>query len=176
MIKDNKKYIHLGSSRKPHGIKGGFRFQLFNTEDSCLAKDTIVLLTPLDSSSSVESSGEFFSISSIAFGNNVITYLKGVSDRNDVEAMIPYDIYIAEDDLPKTGDDEYYMRDLVGCFAFEDGKQVGEVIDFYETPVQTVLIIKTKNNKFEVPMVEQFVFDVDIDNKKIEVKLPDLID
>lgn len=176
MIRDSKKYIHLGSSRKPHGIKGGFRFQLFNTEDSCLSEGVIVLLTPLDDSSSLDPSGEFYPINNISFGNNVITYLKGISDRNEVEAMIPFDIFIAEEDLPATNEDEYYIRDLVGCEVYENENRVGEVIDFYETPVQTVLIIKTNDGKFEVPMVDEFIFDVNIDEKRINAKLPQVID
>lgn len=171
-----EKYIKFGRCSKPHGIKGAFSFHLFNKEDSSLKKGSKLILRPSDSSSSINAEGEEHIIGAIAFGNKVIVSLKNVQDRNQVEAMIPFEIYVNREDFPPLSEDEYYIEDLVGLKVKTDnGADYGVVDSYYDNGAQTVLVIKGANN-IELPLVEQFFPEVNVAENYILINEPEEIE
>lgn len=170
--------IHIGHCTTPHGIKGEFSFVLYNQEDSVLFDGATVSFLPRSASSSVPQDGKEYKIKRISFGNKTIVTLEGVSDRNIVEAMVPFDIYFDRANFPETEDDEYYLNDLLGLevFDFISKKPIGRVMDFYENGAQVVLKIKTEGEILELLFIDQFVPEVDIDNGRIEVIIPVMIE
>jgi len=170
--------IHIGHCTTPHGIKGEFSFVLYNQEDSVLHDGAIVSLLPRSPSSSIPQDGRDFKIKKISFGNKTIVTLDGVNDRNLVEGMVPFDIYFDRANFPETEEDEYYLNDLLGLevFDFITKKSIGRVMDFYENGVQIVLKIKTEKGIIDLLFIEQYVPEVDIDNGRIEVIIPEMIE
>lgn len=170
--------IHIGHCTTPHGIKGEFSFVLYNPEDSVLSVGVKISLMPRSTSSSVPQDGKDFKIQKISIGNKAIVTLEGVNDRNKVEALVPFDIYFDRKNFPLTKEDEYYLNDLLGLevFDFLTKKTIGRVMDFYENGVQVVLRIKTEKEVIELLFIEQFVPDVDIENGRIEVIIPEMIE
>lgn len=170
--------IHIGHCSTPHGIKGEFSFVLYNLENSVLTNGSDILLFPRSSESSIPQDGKEFKIKKISFGNKTIVTLEGVSDRNVVEAMVPFDIYFDRANFPETEEDEYYLNDLLGLevFDFKTKKKLGRVIDFYENGAQIILKITTENGNIEVLFMEQFVPIVDLELGKMEIILPEIIE
>lgn len=170
--------IHIGHCTTPHGIKGEFSFVLYNQDESVLHDGAIVSLTPRSSSSSIPQDGKEYKIKKISFGNKTIVTLDGVNDRNAVEAMVPFDIYFARENFPEIEEDEYYLNDLLGLevFDFVSKKAIGRVIDFYENGVQVVLKIKTEKEILDILFIEQYVPEVDLENGRIEVIVPVMIE
>ena len=171
-----KNKVEIGSCKKPHGIKGEFSFFLYSGSDSVLEKGMSVTLTPLSSASSLKKEGEEFIVERINFGNKVICSLKGVSDRNIVENMIPFSIHLDRDLFPESAEDEYYISDLLGLRALdESGLELGKVRDYYDNNAQMVLVIKGKE-VIEVPFIEQFVHEVDLKKKVVVIRTPVILD
>ncbi len=170
--------VHIGHCTTPHGIRGEFSFVLYNPEDSVLHDGAVVTLTPRAESSSIPQDGKEFTISKIKFGNKTIVTLEGVGDRNVVEAMVPFDIYFSRENFPETDPDEYYLNDLLGLevIDFITKKPVGRVVDFYENGVQVVLKIKTEKEFIELLFIEQYVPVVDLEEGKMEVIVPMIIE
>lgn len=167
------KLIELGTCKKPHGIKGGFSFALYNAEDSVLEKGSEVTLFPLEKTSSVDSKGQKITISSISFGSKVTVYLEGINDRNVVEEMIPFSIWVERASLPILEEDEFYLQDLVGMEVFDhkSGNKMGFVSSHYDNGMQVIIVI-TGNKKIELPLVENFFPVIDTENKRIEINIP----
>jgi len=169
--------IELGSCNRPFGIKGGFHFYLHNSTDSILKNNSVITLRPKNSSSSIDPSGAEFKIKSIQFGNKTMCYLDGITDRNTVEAMIPFEIYYPRSKFPETSEGEFYLSDLVGIEVFNtSGKRVGEVHSSYDNGAQTVLRIKTKSEIFDLPFIDNFFPEVDIESNKIIMNQPEMIE
>jgi 16S rRNA processing protein RimM len=170
--------IHIGHCTTPHGIKGEFSFVLYNDEDSVLENGVKVTLTPRSPASSVPQDGKDFVVKKISFGNKAIATLEGVNDRNTVEAMIPFDIYMDRQTFPETDDDEYYINDLLGLevYHYYTKNFIGRVIDFYENGAQIVLKIKTENEIIEVLFMNQYVPMVDIDQNRLEIIPPIMVE
>ncbi len=124
---------------------------------------------------------EEYSIEGTRYQNEmVILKLKGVSDRNAAEALKERDIYITEADLRELPEDTFYVRDLIGCKALnaETGGEIGEITDVLQNSAQDIYKIKLPNGKEAlIPVVSEFVKEVDIEKKIVKIKLiPGFID
>ena len=173
-MSEKENYIEMGFCTKPHGIKGEFQFHLHNLENSSLKKKSIIRLTPSDSKSSISKDGASFKIKNIQFGNKVICSLEGVDNRNLVEEMIPFTFFISRDQFIETDDDEVFLSDLIGMIVInESNEEIGVVDNYYDNGAQTVLVVKMiKGEKVELPFVEAFFPELDIENKKIMMNDP----
>lgn len=122
-----------------------------------------------------------FEIEKVRYQKNmVILKLRGVDDRNQAEALKDMDVFITEDDLEELPDDTFYVRDLIGCQVVDinDGKKLGVVSDLIQNSAQDIYQIDlAEGGQTLIPAVEQFIKNVDIENKTITVSLiPGLID
>lgn len=79
----------------------------------------------------------------------------------------------------KLDENEFFWFDIVGCEVFENGKLLGIVKEMHRFPLDDYMEITTdesliKENlpkNFLIPFkFENYIIDVDIDNKRIEVK------
>lgn len=166
--------IELGVSGRPHGIKGGFLFKLYNPSESILECGCKVLLRPLSKDSSIAPQGEEYIISSINFGNKTICYLENIKDRNLVEKMLPFSIHYPRDKFPQLEKNQWYLNDLVGLEVYDqDGYKKGVVESCYDNGAQVVLKLKLENEKIELPFVDQFFPHIDVDKNKIVFIRPD---
>ena len=173
-----KDLVELGICTRPHGVKGGFSFTLANQQESILEVGTEIMIFPLNSTSVISPEGAVYVIEEISFGNKVIVYLQGITQREQVEEMLPFAIKIARASLPQLEDGEFYLQDLLGLTVYEhqSGKQLGEVIDFYENGAQTVLVLKIGGKKEDILFIDRFVPVVDLINRRIEINSPRFID
>ena len=169
--------LKIGFCRKVHGLKGGFTFVLENTEDSALKELKNIIIRPINDQSSIKATQLEVKIKSISFGNKVIAYLDGIIDRNEAESLVPFDIYINKSDLPKLESGEYYLSDLIGFSCVNrNGKEVGIIEKYYDNSAQTIVVIRTENGKLiDLPFVDQFFGEIDDEQKKIQVNIPEYI-
>ena len=84
-----------------------------------------------------------------------------------------FQIKIRRDLLPEKNENEFYIKDLLGVSVYENGEKIGEVLDVMETAAHEILIVKDIVSKEEImiPLVEQFVEEIDFKNNKINVVL-----
>lgn len=75
--------------------------------------------------------------------------IKGIDNRNDAEALVGTELYVARDVLPKLEDDEYYFSDLIGlkvCLKTKEN-EIGKVVCFDDFGAGTIMEIKLNNQK-----------------------------
>lgn len=163
-----EKLIKLGFCNKAHGIKGGFLFVLESGNDSVLEDGFEIIIDK-------EGDQHAYKIKNISFGNKIICYLDGVSDRNTVEQMIPFDIYANRIDFPEE-EGEVYLSDLIGFEVVdESGNKVGVVLSFSSNGPQDIIIIQTNKSPLELPFVDQFFPSLDMDKKTITINNPEFL-
>lgn len=114
-----------------------------------------------------------FAVESVRLkGATPIVKLSGVTNRNAAEALRERDVFMAEEDLEELPEGEYYVRDLLGFEVFEEERLVGTLKDILKNGPQDVYAVQTAGGKeILVPGVAEFIKKVDMDAKKIEVKL-----
>lgn len=75
--------------------------------------------------------------------NGLIVRLEGVSSREDAEPMIGCQIAIADGELPKLPDGEYYWAELIGLTVINRaGRRLGIVDHLLETGANDVLVVR----------------------------------
>jgi 16S rRNA processing protein RimM len=171
-------YLHFGTSRKPHGIKGGFELFLLNTEESQLEKGSKVLLIPESSASSLASDGQEFEIEKIVFGHKVMLNLVGVNDRNEAERMLPFQLWYPRSELEPLEEGEYYLTDLHGLNVQDENSLVyGSVESFYFNGAHDVAVIKLlSGGLMDIPFIEPFLLEIDQDQSLITLKKCEMVE
>jgi 16S rRNA processing protein RimM len=105
-----------------HGIKGEVRIQSF-TADPLALIDYSPLETGMAGRTVVLEAAR-------ATATAVIARLRGVTTRNEAEALNGVDLFVPRDRLPSPADeDDFYIADLVGLKArLVDGTELGRIV------------------------------------------------
>ena len=76
-------------------------------------------------------------------------------------------IYVPHD-RSELEEGEYYYEDLIGLICYDsNNEEIGEVIDLQEVPQGLILEIRGKEKTILIPYVDEFIEEIDLDNKKI---------
>ncbi|MBL6986511.1 MAG: ribosome maturation factor RimM [Methylobacter sp.] len=103
-------------------------------------------------------------------GKTIVAQLTDVDDRNQAESLMGWDIFITQDQLPKTAKDEYYWSDLIGLNVETiDGIQLGQVDSLLETGANDVIIVQGERERV-IPFLQgKTVISIDLVVGKIVV-------
>ncbi len=102
-----------------------------------------------------------------------ILKLSGVSDRNSSEALKGVDIYMSEEDLEDLEEGVFYVKDMIGMDVISDkGLILGKLKDIItNTPQKLYVVERTGKKDILIPGVDEFILNIDMHEKKIEVKV-----
>lgn len=115
-------------------------------------------------------------------GAQIVLKIEGIDERNASEAARGCELFMDEADLPELEEGQFYVRDMVGSdVVLEDGMLIGTLKDVLTNTAQDVYVVKRSDgpgvekskNDLLIPGVPQFILEVDIDEKKIVVRLPE---
>ena len=71
-------------------------------------------------------------------------------------------------------ENEYFIVDLIGCKVYENNLLLGTITDVPQTKVaMTYVTTGGKYGEILIPAVEHVVREVDIENKRVQVVLPE---
>jgi 16S rRNA processing protein RimM len=67
-----------------------------------------------------------------------------------------------------------YVSDLIGCRLYDRGHEVGAVSDVrFGAGEAPLLVVGSGKSELEIPYAQEFLVRVDIEHKRIEMKLPE---
>lgn len=127
--------VVIGEIARAHGIRGVMRVRATGPTLSRLGRGDPVRLLRRDGvavTATIERvSGE---------GAGMMLQLQQVADRDAAEALRGALIRVAADRLPRTDEDEFYVRDLIGCrVELVGGRLLGHVSQVHPGPANDVL-------------------------------------
>ncbi len=95
--------------------------------------------------------------------------INGIDQAKEING---YQIKIRRNLLPEKDSDEFYFTDLLGLQVYDNGTKIGDVLDVLETSAHNILIVIDENEKeILIPIVEEFVKEIDFKSGKINVNL-----
>jgi 16S rRNA processing protein RimM len=102
-----------------------------------------------------------------------IISLKEFTNINEVEKFKGCLLKIEERYQDDLDEDEYYYHEIIGCMAVtEEGEELGEIIEILSPGANDVWVIKRpKGKELLIPVINDVVIDVDVENKKVIVSL-----
>ena len=100
----------------------------------------------------------------------IITFDDIDTVRRAEEFLVGREIFMQEGD--EVEDDEFYMEDLIGFTAIV-GKRRGEISDYYDSEANPLFEITLDGKEHLIPAQEEFIAQIDFDNRKIKFILPE---
>jgi 16S rRNA processing protein RimM len=157
MPDEDAKRVCLGRAVGARGLKGEVRIKTF-TEDPL----AIGAYGPLQD----EARTRQFEISSVQTSKDgVVARLKGISTREEADALKGVEFYVDRDRLPDVEDDStFYFEDLIGLVAIdENGSALGQVVAVHNFGAGDLLEVRpaTGGETVLVPFTREIVPDID---------------
>ena len=91
---------------------------------------------------------------------------------DEAKALNGFQIKIRRSLLPEKNEEDFYLNDLFGMKVYEGGEYLGDVADTMETAAHNILIVLNEaDREIMIPMVDNFVKEIDFENTKIIVEL-----
>jgi 16S rRNA processing protein RimM len=118
--------------------------------------------------------GSLYAIERVRYMKDMaILKLAGIDDRTEAEKHKGEDVYIDKADVRKLPEGTYHIFDLIGMKVIEEGGAVlGKVSDGIKNSAQDLYEVERDNTgKFLIPAVEEFILNIDINNKIMTVRL-----
>lgn len=104
-------------------------------------------------------------------GDGLVVRLSGIAERTAAESLAGFYIGAPREELPATGNDEYYWADLVGLEVVNMQEQcLGRVESLIETGANQVLVTRDGERERLLPFVAQVVKSVDLPQRRIRVE------
>ncbi len=157
MPDEDAKRVCLGRAIGARGLKGEVRIKTF-TQDPL----AIGAYGPLQD----EARTRQFEISNVQTAKDgVIARLKGISTREEADALKGVEFYVDRDRLPDVEDDStFYFEDLIGLVAIdENGSALGQVVAVQNFGAGDLLEVRpaTGGTTVLVPFTREIVPDID---------------
>ena len=157
MPDEDAKRVCLGRAIGARGLKGEVRIKTF-TQDPL----AIGAYGPLQD----EARTRQFEISNVQTAKDgVIARLKGISTREEADALKGVEFYVDRDRLPDVEDDStFYFEDLIGLVAIdENGSALGQVVAVQNFGAGDLLEVRpaTGGANVLVPFTQEIVPDID---------------
>lgn len=158
----------IGSFYKPHGIKGeisaGFDYDIDPDSLRCVIIEVDGIFVP------------FFIESWRTRGpGRFLVKLEGIDDESQASTLAKKSLYAISDELDIEDDsDGIYLSDLIGFDFYEGEIKVGVVKDVDDSTENILIIVEDANGKpVYIPYAEDWIENVDIEGKTIEMTLPE---
>jgi len=162
-------YLEIGQIVNTSGLKGVVKVKPFTDDITRFEKLKTVL---------IDKGGKFieFEIEQVRYHKNMVMLkFKGIDDINQAEALRNLYIKINRKDAVKLPKDSYFIVDLLGLEVYTVQDQLlGTVYDIFPTGSNDVYVVKDELGKqILIPALKTVIKNIDIENKKIIVELPE---
>ena len=157
-----KDLVPIGEIFKVYGIRGEVKVLLYNPESEILKKDLEVWVN--DGSKLINLFIEDFKV------HNKFKLIKFQKyDRNDIEVFLNIKkiVYVSRKNFPLLEKENFYLIDLIGFFVFDNGKNIGRVIDVINLPTNNSLLINLNDKEYLLPILDHLNLLFDFEGKKI---------
>ena len=110
--------------------------------------------------------------------NNIIVKFKEITDINVAEKYKNLVVHADRDEFGELPEGVHYIVDLIGLdIVDENGGKIGVLYDVFNTGANDIYDIKRDGKKnLLLPVIDDVVLDIDIEGKKITVKVPEGLD
>ncbi|MEO8330149.1 MAG: ribosome maturation factor RimM [Candidatus Nanopelagicales bacterium] len=162
--------VVVGRIGRAHGIKGDVIVELRTDEpDVRFAPGNVLVTEPT-------SAGPLAVENARVHSGRFLVHFDSVNDRTSAEQLRGVTLYADVDPSDRPDDpDEFYDHQIVGLQVVDTQRgAIGVVSEISHGPAQDLLTVTTsKGQTVLVPFVSALVTDVDLDNDRLVVALPD---
>ena len=153
--------LKIGKIVNTHGIKGEIRIiSDFKYKEEVFKKGNNIIVGNFKENKIINSYRVHKNYDMITF-----------SDINDINDVLKYkgsNVYINRDEYNFSG---IIYEDLLGMNVYSSNILIGEVVDLMKSNAHPILVVKGTDKQQLIPFIDQFIINVDVENKKIEIEI-----
>lgn len=155
--------LEIGFVRRAHGIRGELNVVTHDPDSEVLLRAKQVWI-----------GGVAHAVASARpTAQGFLLLLADVRDRNLAELLRGKPLEVARELVP-VDDGEVILDDLIGCVAqLSSGETVGTIVAIDSVPMQDRLVIHAGDRELLLPVVDQFVVDINLETGVVIVAPPD---
>lgn len=154
-------YIYIGDIVNTHGIKGEVKIlSSFKFKSSVFIKGTFLYVGKDKIKLEINSYRKHKMFDMVTF--------VGIDDINDVLKYKGESVYIDKNEVTIDG---ILNEDLIDMSVYGDDNFVGHVTGVLNNGLYDILVIENNNSKSLVPNIDEFVLNIDVDNKRIDINI-----
>lgn len=168
----------IGIIGKPHGIRGETVIMLLTDYPKTIKKGDILFF---DEKCTQKAEVENVRWKDTGKLHLLIIKFKGIDSRSDAENLKGTNVFRSIKDSPRLKKNQYWIDDIIGCMVYtESNVRVGTVIDVERFAANDNLAVRLEDrnldiecangNIFYIPVVENYISNIDLKNKKIILK------
>ncbi len=160
--------IPLGRVLKPHGIRGELKVLPYG--------ETLGEMEAGEKLFSIEGTEQRqLTLLRIRTQKRVwIAQFAELDSIDQAQALAGKDLFVDKDRLPRLPEDEYYHFELIGLSVVtKEGTPLGTLISIFQTGSNDVYVVETGGKELLIPAIEDVVCEVDLENGKLIVDLPE---
>ena len=160
--------IRIGQIANSHGINGELkvvpltdditRFRRLTEVYVEEKKDGYRLLTPK---------------SSRVHKDMVLLTVAEIADKTAADRLKGKYLCVKDEDAIKLPEGRYFIFQLEGLTVVEDGVVLGTLTEVLQPGANDVYVVDDGKRKIYVPAIKSVILDVDLENKVMQVKLPE---
>ena len=155
-----------------HGIKGAVRVKFFTETPEYYLSVKLFFL---------ENAGQLLPLKVsriLPSKKGWIILFEEIEDRNAAENIKGCRLLLPDEQLKPLESDEFFVHQLIGCrVEDQNGRFLGEVVDFLETGANNVYEVHNGESEFLIPDVPHVVLELDLGKQLIVIDpLPGLIE
>ncbi len=164
--------IVIGKIRTSHGVKGDLKVHSTSDEYDHFSKLKTIILRKGKRTKEFEVEGIK------GKGSATLMKLKGIDSPEEGKLFTGYEIVVDDKFKASCKKGEYYQSDLIGCDLIFEKEKVATVLDImYGGPNDLLEVKRLDDNRVVlVPFKDEFVGDVNIKNKQIELRVDWILD
>lgn len=153
-----KEYLECGKIANTHGVRGGLIVESWCDSPEVLAN----LKTVYTKKSGVYS--PFAIEKASVYKGRVLAEVEGVDTLEKAAALKNTVLFAKRTDLP-LADGDFFVQDLIGLTVYEVGtdKAYGKLSDVINGAATDLYEIENERGKFLVPVVAEFVKEIDLE-------------
>lgn len=160
--------IEIGDFNKPHGINGEISATFFCDSEnvsgfSCLISDIDGIYVPF-----------FIENSRIKNSQTLLLKLEGINNEEEAKLLSNHEIFILKKEYPADNDGEISADYFIG-YTITDKNEgtIGIIADIDDATENALFIVQNHEREIFIPIADEFIYDIDYDNKIIKMNLPE---
>lgn len=159
---------YLGKITKLHGFKGNLIVHLDTDEPELYQNMESVF---------VEKNGMlvpfFFEFSQIHGTNKLLVKFEDTTPE-EAEKLINKDLYLPMEALPELDGTDFYYHEIIGFTIYDQtNTEIGVIKNVNDTTAQALFEVEINGKEILIPIVEEWILEVDRENKAILVNVPE---
>ena len=154
-------FIYVGEIVSTHGLKGEIKITSSFPYKDMIFKEDFKLYVG-------KRKEELCVITHRIHKNYDMVTLKGITNIEDAIAYKGDAVYVNREDIKIDG---YLNEDLIGLNVYTNNKLIGQIETIMDSAAHDILVIKSEGKKHLVPYIDEFVKTIDIENKRIDIKV-----